>query len=268
MITHPSPVLIARYATGDGALDEARVWAIEAHLEECPGCRARLADAVPSPTRELLDRVAVEVAAGVAAGPGPARRSRLRRTGVAARILPWFATAAGLILLAALFDLAFPRIPSLVLLLAPVAPLLPVAAAWSRRADPAWELLASVPRTGLVLLLRRTLAVLAAILPALAVAGGVTGHSPALWLLPCLAFTAAALAIGALVGVERAALGLAVAWSAAVVVPSLVGQRLPTILELSSWPGWAAVLAVLVAVLLIRAGAYRRLPVSRFDLST
>ena len=259
MTTHPTPVLIARYATGDGSLDEARLWAIEAHLEDCAACRTLLAEAILPRTRDLLDRVAD----GIAAGPGPVRRSRTRRTGVAGRILPWLATAAGLMLVAALFDSAFPRLPSLVLLIAPVAPLLPVAAAWSRRTDPAWELLGSVPRAGLSLLLRRTLAVLAAVVPMLAAAGWWTEHAPVLWLLPGLAFTAAALALGGLVGVDRAALVLAVAWSAAVVAPSLVGQRLPTILEAGSWPGWMVITVGLAAVVLARAAGYRRLPVNR-----
>ncbi|WP_326554889.1 zf-HC2 domain-containing protein [Micromonospora sp. NBC_01813] len=257
MNTHPTPVLISRYAAGD-AIDDATVWAIEAHLESCAACRTVLTTAVDPAARQLLDRVADGIAAGIAAGPAPARRRRLRRAGVTARILPWLATAVALMLVAVLFESTFHSMPSLVLLIAPVAPLLPVAAAWSRRTDPAWELIASMPRTGLSLLLRRTFAVLMAVVPVLAAAGGVTGHSPVRWLLPCLAFTAGALALGGLVGVDRAALGLSVVWSVGVIAPSLAGQRLPVILEAGSWPGWAAATAGLVAVLLIRAGDHSR----------
>ena len=50
-------------------------------------------------------------------------------------------------------------------------------------------------------------------------------------MLPVLAFTAGALALGTVVGVDRAALALTVAWSAGVVVPSLADGRLPAILH-------------------------------------
>ncbi|MFD0823344.1 zf-HC2 domain-containing protein, partial [Micromonospora zhanjiangensis] len=226
----PRPDLISRYAAGDVGLDDAAGWAVEAHLESCASCRALLVDAVDPPTQDLLDRVARTVAAGIAVGPAPVRRRPWRRTGVLGRSLPWLAVAAGLMLAAVGFEKVYPDLPSLVLLVAPVAPLLPVAAAWSRRTDPAWELLVSTPRNGLGLLLRRTLTVLAVVLPVLAAAGWGTGHSPALWLLPCLAFTAGSLALGALVGVDRAAVGLAAAWAAGVIVPSISVGHLPAVL--------------------------------------
>ncbi|MBF9130673.1 zf-HC2 domain-containing protein [Plantactinospora sp. S1510] len=263
MTTHPTSALISRYAVGAADVDDATVWAVEAHLESCAACRTLLADAVDPGTRDLLGRVADGIADGIATGPGPVRRRRLRRTGVAARVLPWLATAAGLMLAAVVFERTFESLPSLVLLLSPVAPLLPVAAAWSRRTDPAWELLATMPRAGLWLLLRRTLAVLAVVVPVLAVAGWWTGQSPALWLLPALAFTAGSLALGGLVGVDVAALGLAVAWSAAVVAPSLAGRRLPAILAGGSWPGWAVITVALLAVVLVRAADHRHLGAGR-----
>jgi hypothetical protein len=259
MTTHPTPALISRYAAEAGGVDDASVWAVEAHLESCAGCRALLADAIDPEARQLLDRAASAIASGIEAGPAQARRRRLRRTGVTARLLPWLTTAAGLMLLAVMFENIFAGIPSLVLLIAPVAPLLPVAAAWSRHTDPAWELLACLPRAGLRLLLQRTFAVLAAVVPVLAVAGWATGHSPAQWLLPSLAFVAATLALGGLVGVDRAALALTVAWSAGVVLPSVTGDRLPIILTGAAWPGWAAVIVALAAVVLVRAPAHRRL---------
>ena len=156
-------------------------------------------------------------------------------------------------LAAALFEWTFDSLPSLVLLIAPVAPLLPVAAVWSRRLDPAWELTATMPRTGLPLLMRRTLGVLSAVLPVLAVAGWFTGHSPGLWLLPALGFTAGTLALGTVVGVDRAALALTVAWSAGVVAPSLADRQLPAILTGNSLPGWALATVALTAVVLVRA---------------
>jgi hypothetical protein len=263
MTTHPTPALISRYAVGAVGVDDATVWAVEAHLESCADCRALLVDAVDPDTRNLLDRAADGIATRIAAGPARRRRRRLRRTGIAARLLPWLATAAGLMLTAVLFENVFDSQPSLVLLIAPVAPLLPVAAVWSRHTDPAWELMASVPRAGLRLLLHRTFAVLAAVVPILALAGWGTQHSPAQWLLPCLAFIAATLALGGLVGVDRAALALAVTWSVGVVVPSLAGERLPIILQGDNWPGWAAVTVALTAVVFVRAADHRRLGAGR-----
>lgn len=262
MTHHPQPALIAGYATGADQ-DDATVWAIEAHLETCTDCRAVLAGAVDADTRRLLDRVAEGIGAGITAGPRPLPRRltgrlRLRRTALAVRMLPWLAMATSLILAAVAFDLAFDRLPSVVLLLAPVAPLLPVAAAWSGRTDPAWELVASAPRSGLGMLLRRTMAALVAVLPVLAAAGWATGNSPAVWLLPCLAFTAGSLALGARIGVDRAAVVLAMVWSAGVVVPSLVLDRLPALLAAGSWPIWAALTCVLSALVLARAADYRR----------
>ncbi|MGW3858892.1 zf-HC2 domain-containing protein [Micromonospora arida] len=257
MTTHPTPTLISQYASGGAGVDDATIWAVEAHLETCAACRAVLTDAVDPGTQELLDRVADGIATGIATGPRPVRRRRQLRTGVAARVLPWLVTATGLMLAAALFEWTFDSLPSLVLLIAPVAPLLPVAAVWSRRLDPAWELTATMPRTGLPLLMRRTLGVLSAVLPVLAVAGWFTGHSPGLWLLPVLGFTAGALALGPVVGVERAALALTIAWSAGVVVPSLADGQLPAILTGSSLPGWALATVALTAVVL---GQARRRP--------
>ncbi|WP_433220057.1 hypothetical protein ACQP00_16935 [Dactylosporangium sp. CS-047395] len=205
---------------------------------------------VDDETRAIIERAAAGIAAGMATGPGPARRRRFRPTGLT---LPRLAAAALLMLVAVALEQSFKSLPSLVLLVAPIAPLLPVAAAWSRRTDPAWELIATAPRFGLGLLLRRTLTALAAVIPLLALAGWVTGHAPALWLLPCLAFTAAALALGGLTGVDRAAGGLALGWAALVVAPSIAAARLPALLTASAWPAWAAVTTVLFAVALLRA---------------
>lgn len=259
MTTHPAPTLISRYAVGAVGVDDATVWAVEAHLESCAACRSLLADAVDPETRDLLDRVASAVDTGIVSGPSPARRRLVRRTGVLARLLPWLATASGLMLVAVLFEQVFASLPSLVLLLAPVTPLLPVAAAWSRHTDPAWELLSTMPRAGLWLLLRRTLAVLAAVIPVLAVTGWLTGHAPALWLLPCLAFTAGSLALGGLIGVDRAALALTAGWAVTVVAPSLVTARLPVVLKAGSWPGWAVATVLLLIVVAVRAADHHRL---------
>ena len=120
--------------------------------------------------------------------------------------------------------------------------------------DPAHELVVASPRAGLYLVLRRTLAVLVVVIPALAVAGWLAGASPARWLLPCLAFTAGALALGELIGLRRAAAVLALAWTAGVIAPSVLTDRSPLVLEPASLPYWVG----LIVVVAVAAGAAPR----------
>jgi hypothetical protein len=161
---------------------------------------------------------------------------------------------------AALLQTVQPHLPSLVALLAPIAPLPGVAIAWSRRHDPAWELIAGTPAAGLTMLLRRTAAVLAVVVPALALASSRTGVSLALTLLPCLAFTAATIALGAVVGVRRAAIGLGAAWALAVVLPAVLTLRLPAVLQPGAAAGWAVLTLALAAFAAARTDPFRRLP--------
>jgi hypothetical protein len=155
-------------------------------------------------------------------------------------------------------------LPPLVLLVAPVAPLLGVAAVWSAGIDPAHELVVASPRAGLFLVLRRALAVLVAVIPVLAVAGWLAGASPARWLLPCLAFTAGALALGELIGLRLAAGALALAWTAGVIAPSVLTTRTPVLLESVSLPYWAGLTAVIAVALVSRRGAYLGLRSTRW----
>jgi hypothetical protein len=263
MTTHPSLAVITRYAEGDERLDDATVWSVEVHLETCAGCRAQLAGAATDDTRLLLERVAAELDGGITAGPAPVRVHRvwnaLQRRWLVWALLPWLFMTVAVLGCAYLLELARPDLPSLVLLLAPVAPLPAVAVAWSRRADPAWELIAGAPAAGLTMLLRRTATVLAVLVPALALVGARSGASLALVLLPSLSFTAATIALGAVVGVQRAAIGLGVAWVAAVVLPSFFTTRLPVVLHSESVPVWALVTVALAAFAATRSAGYRRL---------
>ncbi|MEV4343843.1 hypothetical protein AB0J83_05135 [Actinoplanes sp. NPDC049596] len=264
MTTHPTLAAIDRYAAADPGLDEATVWSLEVHLEECADCRARLAGGTTDGSRALIDRVAQELDREIAAGPAPARRRwfrpAVRHRWAVAALLPWVSMTISVLAAAALLGHWMPSLPSFVLLVAPLAPLPGVAAAWSRRADPAWELIAGTPAAGLTMVLRRTAAVLALVIPALAVTGMAGAGTPtALMLLPSLAFTAATLLLGSLIGVRRAALGLMGVWTAAVVAPSLAVAELPVVLEPASAGVWAAVTAVLAALIFLRADSFRRL---------
>lgn len=265
MTVHPSLTEIDRYAAADDTLDEATVWAVEIHLEDCSDCRARLAGSTTGASRDLVARVAATVHAEIASGPPPARSrpwSALRTRWLVGTLLPWVAMAVTALGCAAVLVLLRPGWPAVALLFAPLAPLPGVAAAWHRRTDPAWELIAATPAAGLTMLLRRTAGILVFVVPALALTGVGIGVSLALMLLPSLAFTVAALLLGTVVGVRRAAVGLAAAWSLAVIVPGLATTRLPAALEPGSAGMWALAVVALAAVAVLRADSFRRLPTS------
>jgi hypothetical protein len=262
MTTHPTLDVIARYAGGGAGLDEATVWTVEVHLERCADCRARLAGSSTDDTRALLERVATGLDREVA-GTVPARRPRrwsaVQRRWLVWTLVPWLTMTVAVLGCAVLLESLRPDLPSLVLLLAPVAPLPGVAVAWSRRADPAWELIAGTPAAGATMLLRRTAGVLAVVIPALVLAGFRTGTSLAMVLLPCLAFTTATIALGALIGVRLAAIGLASAWTIVVVVPTMSTTHLSVLLGPGSWSVWAVVTVALAGFAVARADSFRRL---------
>jgi len=262
MTTHLSPAVIARYVDREAELDEVTAWSVEVHLEDCADCRALVAGGTTADSQALLARVAAGMDRDIAEGPAPVRRRRwspARNRWLVWHLVPWLTMTVAVLGCAVLLQALQPGLPSLVSLLAPVAPLPGVAIAWSRRHDPAWELIAGTPAAGLAMLLRRTAAVLAVVVPALALASTRTGVSLALALLPCLAFTAATIALGAFVGVRNAALGLGITWSLAVVVPTVLTLDSPAVLQPGSSGVWAALTLALAVVAVSRANNFRRL---------
>lgn len=259
---HPADQLLRRYEQGDEDIAADQLWAVESHLETCAQCRARLspapvAEAVWADLAPLLDRTPQM----------PRARPWLRLHG-------WISPAAGpwlaMILLVSAAAVALDRVGvvvgdrvSLVLLIAPVLPVLGVAASWGRALDPAYELAASTPRAGLPLVFRRTAAVLAVVVPGLAVSSLLTGVEFAQWLLPCLAFTVGTLALGAFVGVTRAAVVLIAAWAVVIVAPTIAFSRTATALGPAAAPFWVALLGVSLVVLAARRMAFTRLEVNR-----
>jgi hypothetical protein len=119
--------------------------------------------------------------AGWLAGFGRSAPSRW----AAPAALPWLAMTIVVPVVATLLDLVARRLhttaPPVLLLLAPVVPVLGVAASWTRRLDPMGELVCSTARSGLALALRRTIAVLVTVIPVLGIAGVVTGAGPVRW---------------------------------------------------------------------------------------
>lgn len=263
-VEHASTRIIDGYARGDTDLAADEVWALEAHLEACGVCRDRLSAAVTAKApavAALVDTVwsDLEPQLATAVPMPPRRRWSARLSGWMTPVMvPWLAMVVSVTLLALLLDVVDTGTGevSLVLLLAPVLPVLGVAASWSRGLDPAYELTASVPRAGLHLVLRRTASVLVVVVPALLAGGWAAGVTAAQWLLPCLAFTSTTLALGGVVGVTRAAVALVAVWAAVVVAPSLAAGRTALALRPDGLPVWGLVIALGVGVVIVRRDAY------------
>jgi hypothetical protein len=77
--------------------------------------------------------------------------------------------------------------------------------------------------------------------------------------LPCLAFTAATLALGAFVGVRLAAIGLGAGWALAVVLPALLTAELPAVLQPGSSLVWVLITLLLAGITAARSNNFRRL---------
>ncbi|MEU4298555.1 zf-HC2 domain-containing protein [Kitasatospora aureofaciens] len=270
---HASRRLLDDYARGDATMAADTVWALEAHLETCAPCRSHLAAGVATGApgiATLLDTVRDALEPQLdAAVPAPSRRHRPRWVAawLTPAMAPWLAMTVVVTLMALLLDAVAPPTfsgdTSPVSAIAPLLPLCGVAASWSRGLDPAHELTASTARAGLPLLLRRTTAVLVVVLPGLLVGGWLTGTmTAAQWLLPSLAFTSTALALGSVVGVTRAATGLALAWGV-VVAPAWVTGHLPVVLRLvlqpDRLPVWGLLLALGTGAVIARRNAYSTL---------
>lgn len=256
-MTHASDELLAGYAAG-ADLPGDRLWGLEAHLETCPACRARLAAVAPvQPVVDAVwDRIAVELL------PQPPRsRRRWLDTWVTPAMVPWLAMIGLVTLIAVGLDQVWHVALDVtgVQLFAPVLPVLGVAASWARGLDPAYEVVAATPRAGLYLVARRTVAVLAVVLPVLGVAGWLTGTAPGLWLLPSLAFTTGTLALGGLIGISRAAYALLAVWVAVIVLPSFAVQGQAFALSTGALPVWAGIFALTTVVVVLRRTAFTRL---------
>jgi anti-sigma factor RsiW len=274
-MTHASDDLIAEYVAGNG-LPADRLWGLEAHLETCRVCRARLAEVAPvQPVVDVVwNRLGVEIELSGVPFHGPPApsvpprakvRYRPRRrwldTWVTPVMLPWL----GMIVLVTLLAVAFDQLGSSMLevtavqLFAPVLPVMGVAAAWARGLDPAYEVVVATPRAGLYLIARRTLAVLVVVLPVLGVAGWLTGTAVALWLLPSLAFTTGTLALGGLIGVTRAAYALVAVWAAGLLLPTVAIHEQTFALSTGALPAWAGIFALTSVAVALHKGAFTRL---------
>ncbi|MBB4688301.1 zf-HC2 domain-containing protein [Amycolatopsis jiangsuensis] len=258
-MNHVPDQLLATYVAGR-ELPGDKVWALEAHLETCAQCRARLAGVTTAEEPGLLDAVWAGLEPRLTTPPQPPRsRARAWLHGWATpAMVPWLAMVLLVAAITAVLTPMFSDQVSMVQLFAPVLPVFGVAAAWSRGLDPAHELVVGSPRAGLELILRRTVAVLAPVVPILLVAGWLTGSDVGLVLLPALGFTTGTLALGSLIGASWAAGILSAVWLAALVVPATV-FRSPFGLDSASVPFWIVAIVLTAGFVVFRRGAFMRL---------
>ncbi|MFF0472786.1 zf-HC2 domain-containing protein [Streptomyces sp. NPDC004284] len=157
---------------------------------------------------------------------------------------------------------------SWLLAVSPALPLAGVAVSYGRHADPLYEITAATPSGGLRLLLTRTAAVLGSCVPLLTAGGAllppVAGFpGAAAWLLPGLALTLAALALGSFVGCREAAATLGGGWLLAVAGPLLGPAGAAGVARYFAGPAvqgaWAAAALVCAALLALRRRSFDHL---------
>ncbi|WP_412538244.1 zf-HC2 domain-containing protein [Longispora sp. K20-0274] len=219
---HVDDDLLAAYATGGLAPD--RAWSVEAHLPGCARCRA-VATRHVDPVRLGRLRAELVAAVDVRHRPGEVLLARLGVPEHVARLLvatpalrlSWLTAVVGLLASAVLAAYVWdgPRADLLFLAVAPVLPVLGVAAAFGPGVDPAYELALTAPINGFRLLLLRTTAVLVSTVAVAAVAAwALPGPVPRAlgWLLPALALTVGTLALSSVIPPRVAGAVVGVAW--------------------------------------------------------
>jgi hypothetical protein len=220
---HADAALLAGYVAG--SLGRAMAASVESHLLDCAMCREAIEPYVAS---DRLERNLMAIAERVDLPDTYPMGSLLQRLGVSERvarmltITPAVRTAwligISLALLVAQVTRQIDvdeRALFVLLVVAPLLPLLGVTAAFAARADPAREIVMATPTSALELFLVRALAVL---IPAVAVAFAASmfvpgvGWEPALWLAPSLGLAATTLALGSWMSLRAGAWLVGSAW--------------------------------------------------------
>ncbi|MCW2762589.1 MAG: hypothetical protein JWR85_2790 [Marmoricola sp.] len=227
---HADRDLLAAYVAG--ALDPVNGASVEQHLDRCAECRESIRPLVDVP---MLDRTWSSILETVESPELPLPARLARRLGVteptsillgatASLRTAWISgafVALGFAVAAVYLSGGGALAPFL--LVAPLVPVLGVAAAYGPHEDPLESLIVTAPygRTRLILL--RTLGVLVSVLP-FAIAAGFFVPGPVwlavAWLGPALALVPVMMALSSFVGPRAGAAAVAIAWSG-VVLPSV-----------------------------------------------
>jgi anti-sigma factor RsiW len=220
---HADDRLLATYVRGDAG--PVRGASLEQHLTHCAACRTRIATHVEvEPLEAIWSRIQEQAQA-----PDPGRVHKvLSWLGISeesGRLLTAVSSMRGGWLLGVTVALMFAGLAaffsedlgiSAFLLVAPLAPIAGVAAAFGGDADPSHEIVTTTPYSAGRLLLLRTVAVLAACTP-IAMVVGLLLPGPAwltvAWLSPATAGIAVTLALAPAVGLMAAATSVAAVWT-------------------------------------------------------
>ncbi|MFJ8663950.1 zf-HC2 domain-containing protein [Streptomyces sp. NPDC093795] len=296
---HVTDALALRYA--EGTAPETDAWSLEKHVESCTVCAARVSAAVRAGAAgPALAAVRAELLTSLGHRPAPASADPVPAAAMSAAMSGagsplgrwarlWWAVGpalrgswlvAVLLVVGGAFGLAhgagFRGAGGLLLAVSPVLPLAGVAVSYGRHADPLYEITAATPSGGLRLLLTRTAAVLAVCVPLLTAGGALLPRAAgapgaAAWLLPGLALTLAALALGSFVGCRAAAATLGGGWLLAVTGPLLGGPDAgagpgsgaaalaPYFSGSAAQGGWAAAALACAALLALRRRSFDHL---------
>lgn len=259
---HVGPEVLAAYVAGD--LDAVNGASVEQHLIRCEECREAIRplvdahalerawtgirDTIESPTQPLAVRAARRLGLPEPASVLLAATASLRTAWLAGAIVAvGFATLA--------VGLAGENLIAPFLLVAPMVPVLGVAAAYGPLQDPLETLVVTAPYGRSRLIMVRTLAVLVSVLPVTAALGlllpGPTWLAAA-WLGPALTLVPVLLALSSFVGPRTGGAIVAIAWSGVVL---LSVRELPATwpVEASQQVAYLALAAVSGLVLLLRS---------------
>lgn len=258
---HADAELLADYVRG--RLDAINGASVEQHLARCARCRSSI---TPLVDRAALERAWIGVRETIERTPLPLPIRVARRLGLPDSTAVLLAATASLRtawLVSAAVALAFAALAVAAtggealapfLLVAPMVPVVGVAAVYGPSQDPLETLVVTAPygRTRLVLL--RTVAVLVSVLP-VAVAMGSLLPGPqwlaVAWLGPALAMVPVLMAVASFVGPRAAAATLAILWSGAV-LGSLRGRPPEWLLQSEQQSVYLVLALAALAVLAVR----------------
>lgn len=264
---HAPPELLRAYV--DGALDAVLGASLERHVDACADCRAAVRPLVDGP---LLDRGWDGVRARVESPPPPVLVRLAQRLGVPESTGVLLAAAASLRIAwvsAVVVALGFAVAATMgaqdvywpFLLVAPLVPVLGVAATYGPADDRFETLAVATPYGRARLILVRAVGVVVTTVPMAAVLGLVAFGSSwvaVAWLGPALALVPVLMALASFVGPRAAGAVLTIAWTGVV----LASVRLVP----ATWPVdatrqvvYLVLAAVAVAVLLVRSRQTRRI---------
>lgn len=237
---HSQDSELEQYAAG--ALAPPRLWSVETHLAACPDCRAALTARLAHTTPALVDDGWARLDAELdAPRPGGVERMLLWAglSDHTARLLAATPVLRRSWLLAMAVTLLFavtaghlsgtdPGLPLLVL--APLLPIVGVAASFGPRVDPTHEIALVAPLHGFRLLLLRTGAVLTAT-SALSLLGGLAlsefSLRPLGWLVPALTLTVLSLVLVPRLGPVGAPTVVGLGWLSVVVLATQTSAGTP-----------------------------------------